>query len=62
MNLQQAVDNDYAHMNKDEVDWEKKYAELNVDKINPGSVKYDARTLYNSYNIYATQKLKRRIC
>lgn len=58
MNLQQAVDDDYAHMNREEVDWEKRYAELNVDKINPGSVKYDARTLYNSYNIYATQKLK----
>ncbi len=58
MNLQREADNDYVESAKTEKDWEKKYSELNVEKISEEDRKYDARSRYNSYNIYATEKLK----
>lgn len=58
MSLQQAVDNSYANVDKEEIDWEKQYSELNVGDINNDCIICDARSQYNSYNIYAVGKLK----
>lgn len=60
MSLQQAVDDSYSNTNKEGIDWEKKYSELNVETIKSGEVKYDARLKYNSYNIHAVNKLKEK--
>lgn len=58
MALQKAVDNEYIESAKTETDWEKKYSELEVKEIPKQDVKYDARSRYNAYNVYAVEKLK----
>lgn len=58
MGLQQAVDNSYENVDKDKIEWEKQYSELDVEDINCDCVIPDARSQYNSYNIYAVGKLK----
>lgn len=60
MGLQGAVNTAYQNMEDLSINWEEQYSELKVDEIPAGSEKYDARTEYNKYNIYATQKLKEK--
>lgn len=57
MSLQGAVDTAYKNMDTSSINWEEQYSELKVEEIPKGSEKYDARTEYNQYNIFATQKL-----
>ena len=60
MGLQGAVDTAYKNMDASSINWEEQYSELKVEEIPEGSEKFDARTEYNHYNIYATQKLKEK--
>ena len=58
MNLQKAVDSDYVNMDRENIEWEKKYSELKVENINCDCITTDPRSQYNSYNVYAVEKLK----
>jgi len=62
MGLQQAVDSEYSSTSGDsqEIDWEENYSELRVPEIEEGANNYDERVRYNSYSIFATQKLKEK--